>query len=931
MAENWPRLRAAFEHASTLRGEERDAYLDEVFSDEDALREQVEGMLRVDEGAEQSGFLEPPTLSRVETSVLANHAGRKIGSYTIRKLIAAGGMGAVYEADQEDPARRVAFKMLRNEFASDDARRRFRDEVDLLARLKHPGIAQIFESGLLVESGQSRDLETPWFAMELVENSRSIVKYAREEELSPKQILALFRTVCDAVHHGHQRGVIHRDLKPANLLVDEGGRVKVIDFGVAKATDSDEYTHQTQAGDLVGTLLYMSPEQLAGASGEVDVRSDVYALGIVLFELLTGTPPFDIAGLPITKAGRLLIEKEAPSASSVGEVPRELDWIVTKAVVKEPERRYQSVLEFSDDLERFLEHQPVLAGPVSRVYHFRKFVRRHRVGVVATWVVLLAVALGVAGIYSGLIRAQEAEHEARRDRGLALAAEKQAQSDRLAAVESESQAQADRAIAVNAEQQAQLDRSAAIAAEQQALDDRNAALDEAAKATEVVDFLVDVLSSPDPGRDGREVLVIDVLNKAKDAYATRFATRPDVNARLASALGVVYHGLGLDTEAQVELESSLASLREEHSEPTSDKARVLRELGTVHMEVGDIERATVLFTEALEVHEALGTLGTAGAFRTRAHLGRLHLDESDPLAAQTLLEEVLVGLRETLGDEHRDTLLVMNSLAGVLHKAKRLEEAEALYVLALEGMLKVFGDEHPDVMIMRSNLTMLFHEQGRTAEAIPIMRGLLETQRRTLGEEHPETLGTVSNLGALLQLSGRLDEAAPLFEQGLDTMEGLLPATHPALQALRGNLAALERDRGNLDRAQELLLIVHATRIETLGEDHLNTLSTWFELARVARLAGEYETAFERASAGREAAYRVTGEDHSFRYEYDRELGITLTLLERFPEAEVSLLAAVASFAAASPKVPWLVAPNEWLVKLYEAWSRPEEAAKYRE
>lgn len=889
MAEDWPRLRAAFEHASTLHGDEREAYLRETFPNEGALREQVEGMLRVDEGSAESGFLEPPTLSRVEESVLANHEGRKVGAYTLRGLIAAGGMGAVYEADQADPARRVAFKMLRNEFANDDARRRFRDEVDLLARLKHPGIAQIFESGLLVEAAQGRDLETPWFAMELVEGGRSIVQYAREERLSQKQVLALFRSVCDAVHHGHQRGVIHRDLKPANLLIDRTGRVKVIDFGVAKAIDSDSRTHQTEAGDLVGTLLYMSPEQIAGAADDVDVRSDVYALGVVLFELLTGTPPFDIAGLPITKAGRLLTEKEAPAASSLGDVPRELDWIVTKAMSKERKRRYQSILEFSDDLGRLLEHQPVLAGPVSRAYHFSKFVRRHRVGVAATVVTTVALALGVIGIYNGLIRAQDAE------------------------------------------QQAEDDRELAVVAEQQALEDRNVALDEAAKATEVVEFLVDVLSSPDPGRDGREALVIDVLSKAKAGYAERFAARPDVNARLASALGVVYHGLGLDEEAQVELEASLAILRDEHPEPTSDKARVLRELGAVNMEVGDIQRATELFTEALEVHEALGTLETAGAFRARAHLGRLRLDESDPLAAQTMLEEVLDGLRSTLGEEHRDTLLVMNSLAGVLHKAKRLEEAEALYVPALEGMLRVFGDEHPDVMVMRSNLTMLLHEQGRTAEAIPVMRDLLETQRRTLGEQHPETLGTISNLGALLQLSGRLDEAAPLFEEGLTTMEGLLPATHPALQALRGNLAALERDRGNFDRAEELLLIVHATRVETLGEDHLNTLSTWFELARVARLAGNYETAFARASVGRELAYRVTGEDHSFRYEYDRELGITLTFQERFVEAEASLQAATKSFEAAAPKAPWLVAPNEWWVKLYEAWGKPEMAAKYRE
>lgn len=886
-AEDWTKVRRAFEHLSERDRDDHAAYLAREFGDRDDLRAQVEGMLEADQKLELDEFLEPPTMSRVDRSVLEHREGSRIASYSLRRLIAAGGMGAVYEADQEQPARRVALKMLRSELAGDDARRRFRDEVALLARLKHPGIAQIYEAGLALEKSGEGQVEVPWFAMELIEGGISVTSFAQREDLDLARRLALFRQVCEAVHHGHQRGVIHRDLKPANILIDASGHPKVIDFGVAKATDAS--AAHTRQGEIVGTLQYMSPEQIDGSPDDVDVRSDVYSLGVVLFELLTGEIPIDIRGLSITRAGEKLVLETPPAPSTLRSVPRELDWIVGRALAKEPERRYQSVLEFSEDLRRSLEHEPVSAGPPGGLYHVSKFIRRHRTAVSAAVIVVLALVGGVIAFYLGLIRAQDAEH------------------------------------------QAKLDRKAAQKAETQARADRDRAIDKSEKAKEVVEFLVDVLSSPDPGRDGREVLVVDVLDRARESYRERFANRPDLQARLSRALGSVYHGLGIDREALETLEYALTLAREKSGQLSEELAPVLRELGVVKMENGDTPGADELFQEALELHESSGESDSVDAYRTRAHLGRLRLREKNPLDAEKLLVPALEGLREHLGEDHRDTLVTMNTLASVFHLVGKVNEATELYEVAIEGMTELAGADAPEVMTMRSNLSMLYHTLGRRDDAIATLRELLVIRREKLGPQHPETLGNLSNLGGLLQLAGKLDEAAPLYEEGLREMEKILPDTHPALQALRGNLSTLECERENFERSEELALQVYESRRDTLGEEHMNTLSILHELAKIARKAGKLELALERASNGFEVVQRVTEEGHTFRFEYERELGHIQLERDQFVESEEALLAALESFEAAGTTAPWLDPPYELLVALYEEWGKEIEATRYRD
>lgn len=381
--------------------DERAALLTRIGSgpDGEALRREVESLLKADRVADR--FLEPAswTLAAPTLDDFAQRwIGRRIGRYEIRRLIAAGGMGAVFEALQEQPQRTVALKMMRQGLASTSALRRFERETRVLARLRHPGIAQIYEAGMHEEPAGS----VPWFAMEFVPGARTITAHADAEGLSTRARLELFHSLCDAVQHGHEQGIIHRDLKPANVLVDEAGRIKVIDFGVALATDAGVpfTTVQTQAGQLVGTLQYMSPEQVDADPHELDGRSDVYSLGLILYELLTGARPYDVSGVRMFEASRTIREKTPAPPSTLNRALRgDVDRIVMKTISKDRAQRYSSAAELADDVERHLTNRPVAARAPTLAYRVRTFVRRNRAltaASTAAFTVLLAALVVVS-------------------------------------------------------------------------------------------------------------------------------------------------------------------------------------------------------------------------------------------------------------------------------------------------------------------------------------------------------------------------------------------------------------------------------------------------------------------------------------------------------------------------------------------------------
>ncbi|MCH7871917.1 MAG: protein kinase, partial [Planctomycetes bacterium] len=397
-----------FERAVDLPATERSAFLARECGDDAALREEVESLLTHDAEASQS-FMRTPDRPDVgqeseggrrtaTTGQADRFLGQRIGRYRIKSVIASGGMGTVYLAEQDRPRRDVALKVIQAGVASRDALRRFEFESQVLARLRHPNIAHVYEAGVH-EPEASDGPPVPYFAMEFIPDARLITRHADERKLDARQRLALFAKVCDAVHHGHQKGVIHRDLKPGNILVDAAGEPKVIDFGVARSTDSDVAvtTMRTDVGQLIGTIQYMSPEQCDADPHEIDTRSDVYSLGVVLYELLTGARPYDTTGTSIYRATRLIKEVVPPSPSSIKRQLRgDIETIILKAIEKDPARRYQSAVELGNDIRHVLRREPIEASAPTLWSRTVRWVSRHPVAgttALATVVALIIIAL----------------------------------------------------------------------------------------------------------------------------------------------------------------------------------------------------------------------------------------------------------------------------------------------------------------------------------------------------------------------------------------------------------------------------------------------------------------------------------------------------------------------------------------------------------
>ena len=349
---------------------------------------------------------------------------KKIGNYAIRRLIGAGGMGQVYEAVQEHPRRSVALKVMRSAIASEAGRRRFEYEVQILGRLRHPNIAQIYDADVWMDGGQ----ESPYFVMEYV-SGKPIDEHIKDANVDLKGRLILFLEVCDAVSHGHERGIIHRDLKPGNILVDANGTAKVIDFGVARATDSDlrSTEMQTAVGQLIGTLQYMSPEQCAADPNDIDIRSDVYALGVVLFELLSDRLPYDLGGGGIPEAVRVIRESAPTRLTTLNEsIPRDIEVIIGKTLEKDRARRYRSAGELGDDIRRFLEDEAIMARPPSLTEHIRRYARKHRALASAVVFAALTLVLSVAAIIYFALETSKQRDIAERNAVTARAAETEA-------------------------------------------------------------------------------------------------------------------------------------------------------------------------------------------------------------------------------------------------------------------------------------------------------------------------------------------------------------------------------------------------------------------------------------------------------------------------------------------------------------------------
>ncbi len=415
---------ALFSEIEQLPADRREERLDQTSCDEPVRREVESRLSSIANTLDEVSAADAPTL---EEAPRVHRPLKRIGNYSIKRLIGTGGMGQVYEAMQEHPRRPVALKVMRASIATDRGRKRFEYEVQILGRLRHPNIAQIYDAAVWNEEG----IESPYFVMEYVEG-RTIDEHVRNQDLDIRERLRLFLEVCDAISHGHERGIIHRDLKPGNILVDGNGVAKVIDFGVARATDSDLRSTevQTAAGQLIGTLQYMSPEQCEANPMDIDIRSDVYALGVVLFELLVGEMPYELGGGGIPEAIQVICERPPQRLTTMNtSIPRDIEVIVGKALEKDRERRYRSAGELGDDIRRFLDDEPIVARPPSLSEHIRRYARKHRASASAAITILILLVTSVIAIVYFALEASAQRDLATREAISARSAEAEAISE----------------------------------------------------------------------------------------------------------------------------------------------------------------------------------------------------------------------------------------------------------------------------------------------------------------------------------------------------------------------------------------------------------------------------------------------------------------------------------------------------------------------
>ena len=822
-----------------------------------------------------------------------------IGPYRILQLIGAGGMGLVYLAEQEVPVRRrVALKVIKVGMDTREVLARFETERQALAIMDHPNIAKV------LDAGQS-ETDRPYFVMELV-RGEPIARYCERHGLSVRQRLELFAPVCHAIQHAHHKGIIHRDLKPSNILVgvsDDQPVPKIIDFGIAKATSPalTARTLFTRQGALLGTPAYMSPEQAAMSGIDVDTRSDVYSLGAVLYELLTGVPPFDHGDLqkagfaeiqrilreeepsrPSTKVRTLGPDSTCPRTTHTGKthglirtLRRDLDWIVLKAMAKDRTRRYGTADALAQDVVRYLRDEPVEAGPPSVAYRMRKLARRNRV----TLVIAAAILFGIVGSSLGLFVAWRGSERQREEVEAALAETEEAKSE-----------------------------SEAVTA-----------------------FLVDMLASPDPAEKGRDVTVREVLDAAAGTIGDRLGDRPAVEARLRATMGQTYQALGLYDQSQSQLERSLEVRRRALGDSDPRTLDLMSELGVIYGMRGRYEAAEPLLVEVLETRRDVLGEEHLQTLESVANLAVLYKHQRRFEEAEPLYRESFESWRQKAGLEHPKTLVCMNNLAVLYFTLGRYQDALPLYEQAIEIRRGVLGGEHPATLSSTNNLAALYHELGWYEDAEALLIDLLDTSRRVLGEDHPQTLHAMNNIALVYAGEDRLDEAESVQVRALDAGMRVVGAEHPTTLSYAGNMAYLYGRQRRYEESESLFLRTIDVQRRVLGEEHRITLKNLGRLAEVYALDGRGAEGKLLASSALETAVRTLPPEAPLRGDLHRQLASCLRGQGRYEDIELHLIEAYTLYEQTlGTDGGRTIETVREIADLYESWGRPEQSREWR-
>jgi non-specific serine/threonine protein kinase/serine/threonine-protein kinase len=904
----------------------------------------------------------------------------RIGQYRILAKLGAGGMGVVYQAEQGHPRRIVALKVIRPGLTSPELIQRFERESEALGRLQHPGIARIYEAGAADADFGAQ----PYYAMEFIQG-QSLGKYVEGHQLHTRGRLEIMAKICEAVHHAHQRGLIHRDLKPGNILVDETGQPKILDFGVARMTDSDTHTTcQTDLGQLVGTLAYMSPEQVLANPLELDTRSDVYALGVILYELLAGRLPYTLSR-KVHEAVQTIRETDPAPLSTVSNSYRgDIETIVAKALEKGKERRYSSAADLAADIRRYLDDEPITARPPSAAYQLQKFARRNRVLVAGIAAVFMVLAGGIVASTWQAVRANRAGQIALAERDRAFEAEAKARAAEQAIAK-------ERDRAVGAEQSATQERNRAVVAETQAIRERNRTVTEkrradgeAATAKAVSDFLQgDLLAQASANTQARpdtkpdpDLKVRTALDRAAARIPGKFEKHPLVEAAIRKTIANTYKDLGLYAEAQRQLERAIELLTRVQGEQHPDTLHTMNDLAELYIYQSKFAAARSLHSRVLEIRRRVLGEENISTLTSIHNLGVVYEKQGKYALAEPLQARFLEAARRLLGEEDLDTLHGMTNLALTYVRQGKYAQAEALDTEAVEIMRRVLGEEHPDTLTGMNNLAQVYYREGKYAPAEDFQAAVLAIRRRVLGEEHPDTLMGMNNLALILYGEGKYAEAEATESSSVEIMCRVLGEEHPNTLTHMGNLARMYSVEGKYAQAEALSVKVLEIRRRVSGEEHPDTLHSMYGLAQLYRQQARYGEAEPLYTKILEGCRRVLGPQHPDttdvmvslgelrlkqgryneaepllaeaektleqvnpanwkRYYPKTVLGAALAGEKRYGEAEPLLLSGYTGLIQRKATIPaasksHLAEAGDWIVQLYRDWGQPDKVTEWQ-
>lgn len=857
--------------------------------------------------------------------------GMTVGRYKLLQEIGEGGFGVVFMAEQVEPvSRRVAVKILKAGMDTRQVLGRFEAERQALAMMDHPNIARVLDAGT-TETGR------PFFVMELVRGV-SITRYCDDLKRTLAERLQLFCQVCAAVQHAHQKGIIHRDLKPSNVLVtrqDDAPMVKVIDFGIAKATGPrlTERTLFTRYGQFMGTPQYMSPEQADLTGLDVDTRSDVYSLGVILYELLTGVTPLDpqaLRGKDQAAVQRLIrdgvsqrpstriatIETSATVAASRGLDPRslglllrgDLDWILLKALEKERTRRYGSASDLAADIGRYLRSEPVEASPPGTVYRCRKFIRRHRTAAVSAALVAMMLVAGIIGTASGMVWAL-------RERD--VAAQRATERDSVVRFLGED------LWGMDAEHFGAALRTGVLGHTRAALE--RASMESAAVDRAMLD-LESRLAEVNFTDVGLDALHLSLIGPSIEAIERDFAAQPLLQAQLLQSIVPTIVAVGGPGMARAPLQQALdirtRLLGDEHAE-TLDTMSHMASLLTV---LGQLDEAEELSRSTLEGRRRTLGPNDPATLKSISDLGNLLRIAKKFDAAKPYLVQALERRRQVLGPDDPDTIVSIASLGDLYRDQGKLPDAEKYLRDALERRRRVLGDEDRDTLDSLNGLGALYLHQDRVSEANALFVEAVGIARRTLGSSHARTLGLINNLATVLARQGRPQEAVPYLREALASCREELGVDHRSTLSVMSNLGVTLHDSGQLDEAASVLAEAVSLRRRVLGELDPDTLTTIGRLGAVRADQGRLEEAEVLCTEavvglGRMSSPQMTGPRAAAR----ATLGAVLMARGQVAEAEQSLREALVGFSA-YPTHPRALQATITLSKLLNDTGRDAEA-----